>query len=127
MSNKNRKQLIKALNKFRNDLIEDLRKFRQFSVNRKRMDQSYFSKTCNKIKLEIKELDNLIAKEKSMKEKNIFELRPQCASIESGAEPSITMLLEEYYREFFPEDYKKMAKDYLEKLMEMKNAEQISL
>lgn len=44
MSNKNRKQTIKLLNKFRNALIEDLRKFRQFSVNRKKMAQNYLSK-----------------------------------------------------------------------------------
>ncbi|HBT0444750.1 TPA: hypothetical protein MA058_003404 [Klebsiella pneumoniae] len=101
------------------------------------MDQSYFSKTCDKIKLEIKEVDKLIEEAKLQeaklqeaklqKEKNFFDLRPQCASIDSGPEPSITMLLEDYYREYFPEDYKKMAKDYLDKLMEMKNAEQVSL
>ena len=91
------------------------------------MDQSYFSKTCDKIKLEIKEVDKLIEEAKLQKEKDFFKLRPQCSDIESGPEPSIMMLLEDYYREYFPENYKKMAKDYLDKLMEMKDAEQVSL
>lgn len=124
--NKNKK-LVKALNNCRNELIRDLHSFRKCSVNRRKMDQSYFSKTCHKIKLEIKEVDKLIEEAKLKKEKNFFDLRPQCASIESGPEPSIMMLLEDYYREVFPEDYKKMAKDYLDKLMEMKDAEQVSL
>lgn len=124
--NKNKK-LIKSLNTFRNELIRDLHSFRKCSVNRKKMDQSYFSKTCNKIKLEIKEIDKLIEEAKFVEEKNFFKMRPQCSDIKYGPEPSITMLIEDYYREFFPEDYKKMAKDYLNKLMEMKNAEQISL
>lgn len=124
--NKNKK-LIKALNNCRNELIRDLHSFRKCSVNRRKMDQSYFSKTCHKIKLEIKEVDKLIEEAKSQKEKDFFKLRPQCSDIESGPEPSIMMLLEDYYREYFPEKYKKMAKDYLDKLMEMKDAEQVSL
>lgn len=123
MNNKNRKRLIKSLNKFRNDLIEDLRKFRQFSVNRKRMDQSYFSKTCNKFKLEIKELDNLIEKEKSMKEKSIFELRPQYSDPKFGPEPSIRMLIQRYYEEYFPVDHEEKTKAYLMKLKGMYDGE----
>lgn len=125
--NNNNKQLIKALNNCRNQLIEDLHTFRKCPVNRKRMDQSYFSKTCHKLKLEIQDLDKLIEDAKATKDHSVFDLRPQCAQIESGAEPSIRMLIERYYRPFFPRSYKKMTQEYLDKLMEMKDAEQISL
>lgn len=125
--NSNKKELIKVLNHSRNKLIEDLHAFRKYPVNRKKMDQSYFSKTCHKLKLEIRDLDKLIEEAKVVKDRSVFDLRPQCANILSGTEPSIRMLIERYYHEFFPTSYKKMTQEYLDKLMEMKDAEQISL
>lgn len=46
----------------------------------------------------------------------IVELRPQMAEIESGAEPSLRMLIEKYYQPHFPELYKQMTEEYLDKL-----------
>lgn len=51
-----------------------------------------------------------------MKLEDIVDLRPQIAEVESGAEPSIRMLIEKYYKPHFPEMYKQMTDEYLEKL-----------
>lgn len=50
----------------------------------------------------------------------IIDLEPQCASIESGAEPSLRRLVEQYYATHF-ENYKDFADDYFAKLEEMIN------
>lgn len=51
-----------------------------------------------------------------MKLQDIVDLRPQIDEVESGAEPSIRMLIEKYYKPHFPEMYKQMTDEYLEKL-----------
>ncbi len=56
-----------------------------------------------------------------MKLDKIINLRPQCASIESGAEPSLRTLVEKYYEPHFPLDYKEYADDYFAKLKEVIN------
>lgn len=50
----------------------------------------------------------------------IIELEPQLAEIESGAEPSLRRLVEQYYAPHF-ENYKDFADDYFAKLEEMIN------
>lgn len=54
-----------------------------------------------------------------MKLQEIVDLEPQMAEIESGAEPSLRMLLQKYYEPHFPEMYKQMAEDYLKELENM--------
>lgn len=48
----------------------------------------------------------------------IIELEPQLAEIESGAEPSLRRLVEQYYAPHF-ENYKDFADDYFAKLEEL--------
>lgn len=54
------KDMLKVLNHQRNLLIEELRSFKQLPVNRKRLDQSVFSKMCNHLKSQIKDMDEMI-------------------------------------------------------------------
>lgn len=54
------KETIKVLNHQRNVLVDELRSFKRLPVNRKRLDQSVFSKMCNHLKSEIKDLDDVI-------------------------------------------------------------------
>lgn len=54
-----------------------------------------------------------------MKLKEIIELRPQCAPIESGAEPSLRQLIEKYYQPYFPDDCQDYVEEYLTKLEEL--------
>ncbi|AKJ73534.1 hypothetical protein SP40_93 [Salmonella phage 40] len=49
----------------------------------------------------------------------LLESRPQVASIESGAEPCLRTLVENYYQPHFPENYKEMADAYIHKLTTM--------
>lgn len=54
-----------------------------------------------------------------MKIKDIVKLQPLMASVESGFEPSITTLIENYYKPHFPDDYEGLAQNYLRKIEEL--------
>lgn len=49
----------------------------------------------------------------------LLECRPQVTRTESGAEPCLRTLVENYYQPHFPEDYKEMADTYIHKLTAM--------
>ncbi len=51
-----------------------------------------------------------------MKIKDIVKLQPLMASVESGFEPSITTLIENYYKPHFPDDYERLARTYVGKI-----------
>ena len=54
-----------------------------------------------------------------MQIKEIFDLEPQISEVMFGAEPSLRTLIEKYYAPHFPEDYKQMAQEYLDELLNM--------
>ena len=54
-----------------------------------------------------------------MKIDEIVEMEPQISEPRFGAEPSIRKLIEQYYAPHFPDNYKEMAQEYIDKLKEM--------
>lgn len=54
-----------------------------------------------------------------MKLEEILSLKPQCAAIEYGKEPSLYELIEKYYEPYFPTKYKDVTKDYIDQLTKL--------